>query len=314
MATPRKALFGAYTTRLAVVGMLVLIGALIVASVAQAAVSISRAELNGSQLRIEGQASANRTITVDGVAMGTSDGSGKFRIDKTGFIAPADCTVDVNDGSATATTARLSGCTISSSPPPASSASLSSLTISPTDVVGPDPATGSVTLSSAAPSGGFTVDLTSDNTAAATVPPSVTVPAGSTSAAFTVSTKEVTNAQSAVIIGTVGGDFNTERHAVITVWDPFHFSNGSIAILPGGTGSGRVSSQPAGIDCTITGGNGAGTCNAFFPVGTVVRLDARPAANSNFLGWRSLPGCFDASKVTVARGTTITCQPVFSLR
>src|SRR5215216_3708024 len=131
MATPRKALFGAYTTRLAVVGMLVLIGALIVASVAQAAVSISRAELNGSQLRIEGQASANRTITVDGVAMGTSDGSGKFRIDKTGFIAPADCTVDVNDGSATATTARLSGFILRIRRPPASSASLSSLTISP---------------------------------------------------------------------------------------------------------------------------------------------------------------------------------------
>ena len=314
MATPRKALFGSYTTRLAVVGMLVLIGALVMASVAQAAVSISRAELNGTQLRIEGQASANRTITVDGVAMGTSDGSGKFKIDRSGFTAPADCRVDVNDGSATAASARLSGCTVRSSPSTASSASLSSLTISPTDVVGPDPATGTVTLSSAAPSGGFTVNLTSDNTAAATVPSSVTVPAGSTSATFTVSTKEVTNAQSATIIGTVGGDFSTERHAVITVWDPFHFANGSIAILPGGNGSGRISSQPAGIDCTITGGNGAGACNAFFPVGTVVRLDARPADNSSFAGWRSLPGCFDASKVTVARGTTITCQPVFSLK
>jgi len=126
----------------------------------------------------------------------------------------------------------------------------------------------------------------------------------------------VTNAQSAVIIGTVGGDFSTEKHAVITVWDPFHFSNGSIAILPGGNGSGRVTSQPAGIDCTIVRGNGTddGPCDAFFPVGTVVKLDARPAADSNFVGWRSLPGCFDASKVRVARGTTITCQPGFFLR
>jgi len=293
--------------------MLVLIGALVVTSTAQAEVSISRAELSGTQLRIEGQASANRTIMVDGVAMGTSDGAGNFRIERTGFTAPADCSVDVNDGSATAATARLSGCTVSSSPP-SSSASLSSLTVSPTDVVGPDPATGTLTLSSAAPSGGFTVDLTSDNTAAATVPPSVTVPAGSTRATFTVSTKEVSNAQSAVIIGTVGGDFSTERHAVITVWEPFHFSNGSIAILPGGNGSGRVTSQPAGIDCTITRGNGAGTCDEFFPVGTVVKLDARPAPDSNFVGWRSLPGCFDASKVRVARGTTITCQPGFFLR
>src|SRR5215213_4205737 len=143
----RKALSGAYA-RLEVVGVLVLIGALVVASAAQAAVSISRAELNGTQLRIEGQASPNRTVTVDGVAMGTSDGAGKFRIDRSGFTAPADCTVDVNDGSATAATARLSGCTVSSSPPPSSSASLSSLTVSPTDVVGPDPATGTVTLSS----------------------------------------------------------------------------------------------------------------------------------------------------------------------
>jgi hypothetical protein len=315
MATSRKALFGPYTTRLALVGMIVLIGALVVASVAQAAVSISRAELNGTQLRIEGQASPNHTITVDGAAMGTSDGAGKFRIDRSGFAAPADCTVDVNDGSATAASARLSGCTVSSSPPPpSSSASLSSLTVSPTDVVGPEQATGTVTLSSAAPSGGFTVDLTSDNTAAATVPPSITVPSGSTHASFSVSTKEVTNAQSAVIMGTVGGDFSTERHAVITVWDPFHFSNGSIAILPGGNGSGRVTSQPAGIDCTITAGNGSGSCSAFFPVGTIVRLDARPAADSSFLGWRGLPGCSDPSKIRVARGTTITCQPGFSLK
>ena len=110
------------SARVAVVGVLVLIGALAVASVAQAAVSISRAELSGTQLRIEGQASANRTITVDSVAMGTSDGSGRFKIERSGFTAPADCTVDVNDGSAGPAVARLSGCTVSStSPPPPSS-------------------------------------------------------------------------------------------------------------------------------------------------------------------------------------------------
>lgn len=120
MATSRKAFFGTYT-RVALVGGLVLIGVLVALSIAEAAVSISRAELSGSQLRIEGQANPNRTITVDGVAMGTSDGSGRFRIERSGFTAPADCTVDVNDGSATATTARLSGCTVRSSPPPSTS-------------------------------------------------------------------------------------------------------------------------------------------------------------------------------------------------
>src|SRR5215204_1486364 len=133
MPTSRKALSGAYTTRLAAVGSLVLIVALVMVSTAQAAVSISRAELSGTQLRIEGQAAPNRTITVDGVAMGTSDGGGRFRIERSSFTAPADCTVDVNDGSATATTARLSGCTVSStSPPPSSNPPPSTCTIVPT--------------------------------------------------------------------------------------------------------------------------------------------------------------------------------------
>ena len=152
MATPRN---GAYA-RLAVVGVLVLIATLFAASAAQAAVSISRAELGGTQLRLAGQAAANRTITVDGVAMGTSDGSGRFRIERSGFGAPADCTVDVNDGSATAATARLSVCTVSSSPPPPpASASLSSLSLSPTAVVEGSTSTGTVTLTAPAPAGGW---------------------------------------------------------------------------------------------------------------------------------------------------------------
>jgi hypothetical protein len=317
MTTLRDPLFGT-RTRLTAAGLLVLIGLLALPITAHAAVTVSRAELSGARLRIEGRASANRTITVDGVAMGTSDGSGAFRIERDPFAAPADCTVDVDDGSASPTAARLSGCTVSSppspTPPPSASAVLSTLGVSPTDVVGGDPATGTVTLTATAPAGGLVVALTSDNPAAATVPASVTVPAGATGATFAVSTNAVSNAQSAVIIGTVGGDFGTERHAIITVWDPVHFANGSIAIVPGGNGSGRITSQPAGIDCTITLGNGSGACTAFFPAGTVVRLDARAANGSRFQGWRGLPGCGDPAKITVARGTTINCQPGFALK
>ncbi len=300
---------GGLLLRLAVVGLLVLVGA-IAAPLAQASVLITRAELNGTALRLEGTAAANRTITVDGVAMGTSDGAGKFRIQRDPFTPPADCTVDVNDGSATPATATLTGCT-AALPPTLSSPSLATLTVSPTDILMGNAATGTVALTSAAPAGGFAVALSSDNTVAATVPPSVTIPAGSAIASFTVSTNNVTNSQSAIIIGTAGG---VTAHAVITVWTPFAFSNGSIAILPGGNGSGRVTSQPVGIDCIITGGTGSGACTAFFPVGAVVRLDARPAANSGFVGWRGLPGCADPSKITVPRGTTVTCQPGFVLK
>lgn len=89
--------------------------------------------------------------------------------------------------------------------------------------------------------------------------------------------------------------------------------DGTISIVPGGTGSGHIESQPAGIDCTITRGNGDGTCTASFPAGTVVLLDATPEADSNFEGFRGTPGCFDASKIAVVADTNIYCQPGFRL-
>ena len=83
-----------------------------VAGTAQAAVTISRAEVSGDRLRIEGSATASRPITVDGVQMTTSSSSGTFKIDRSGYRPPADCTVDVNDGSAAPVNVRLSGCTV----------------------------------------------------------------------------------------------------------------------------------------------------------------------------------------------------------
>src|SRR4029077_8007503 len=74
---------------------------------------------------------------------------------------------------------------ISSAP---AAASLSSISLNPTSVAGGNPSTGTVTLSGPAPTGGAQVALSSSNTAVATVPSSVTVPAGTTSASFTVST------------------------------------------------------------------------------------------------------------------------------
>jgi hypothetical protein len=306
--------------RLVVVSLLVAVAVCWLPATALATVSVSRAELSGTRLKLEGRAAANRTITVDSVAMTTSDGSGNFKIEKDPFAKPADCTVDVNDGSATATTATLSGCTVSSSPPPATSPpatsaapALASLTISPHEVVQGASATGTVTLTSAASPSGLVVQLTNDYPHIATVPASVTVAPGATSASFPVATAPDTTG-SAIIVGTVGGDWSTHKYDIITTYTAFQFNNGSISILPGGTGSGRVTSSPAGIDCAIVNGNGSGACRSFFPDGTVVRLDARPAAGSEFRGWRGLPGCSDPSRVRVARGTNITCQPGFYLK
>ena len=96
-----------------VLGILISLVAMFLATApAWAAVSVSRAELSGSTLRIEGTATASRDITVDNVVMGRSGSDGRFRIERSGYTPPADCTVDVNDGSATARSATLSGCTV----------------------------------------------------------------------------------------------------------------------------------------------------------------------------------------------------------
>src|SRR5215216_7224722 len=97
-----------------------------VAGTAQAAVTISRAEVSGDRLRIEGSATASRPITVDGVQMATSSSSGTFKIDRSGYTSPADCTVDVNDGSAPVNVG-LSGCTVTA--PALNSISLNPATV-----------------------------------------------------------------------------------------------------------------------------------------------------------------------------------------
>ncbi|MHA7277913.1 putative Ig domain-containing protein [Arthrobacter sp. Hz1] len=98
----------------AIVGVM-LPGTLTVAP-AVAAVSVTRAEVSGSALRIEGTAIASRDISVDNVVMGRSDSSGKFRIERDPYTAPADCTVYLRDGSATVTTRTLTGCTVTQPP------------------------------------------------------------------------------------------------------------------------------------------------------------------------------------------------------
>jgi hypothetical protein len=92
---------------------------------------------------------------------------------------------------------------------------LATLTVNPTSVFGGLAATGTVTLSTAAPAGGATVTLASDNPLA-TVPASMVVPAGATSANFTIATSSNVNAQTATITGT----YNASRGALLSLKGP----------------------------------------------------------------------------------------------
>ncbi|HEU4833080.1 MAG TPA: hypothetical protein VFS90_01655 [Pyrinomonadaceae bacterium] len=66
---------------------------------------------------------------------------------------------------------------------------IENLTVNPTTVTAPASSTGTVTLNGAAPAGGVSVTLRSSDTEKATVPPSVTVPEGSKSATFVITTR-----------------------------------------------------------------------------------------------------------------------------
>ena len=96
--------------------------------------------------------------------------------------------------------------------------SLSSLTLSPTSVIGgTQSSTGTVTLSGPAPSGGAVVSLSSSNPGAAAAPASVTVPAGAGSASFTVTTGAVAASTTVTISASFGG---ASRTASLTVTPP----------------------------------------------------------------------------------------------
>jgi Carboxypeptidase regulatory-like domain len=107
-------------------------------------------------------------------------------------------------------TTRTATLTVNAPPP----LTLSSLVLNPISVNGPLSSDGTVTLSGPAPTGGASVTLSSRNTSAATVPPSVLVSAGSNSATFIVSTSLVSSSQSVIITASAGG---TTRTATLTV-------------------------------------------------------------------------------------------------
>jgi hypothetical protein len=90
---------------------------------------------------------------------------------------------------------------------------LQSIAISPTSIAGGTRATGTVFLSAPSPSGGISVTLATSNSSAAQVPGIVNVPAGQTSANFTVTTFAV-SANTSV---TITAFYDTTRSANLTV-------------------------------------------------------------------------------------------------
>jgi hypothetical protein len=90
---------------------------------------------------------------------------------------------------------------------------LASVTLKPTNVVSGNSSTGTVRSSTAAPNGGISVILSNTDSSVASVPASVTIQAGSTSAQFTVVSANVSTAQVVTITASAG----TTVNATLTV-------------------------------------------------------------------------------------------------
>jgi len=167
------------------------------------------APAGGAQVMLSssnGAASVPSTVTVPAGAA-----SATFPVNTTAVAASTAVTISASYAGVTQTA------TLIVTPPPPPLPTVSSLTLNPTSVVGgAQSSTGTVTLSGPARAGGAQVALARDN-AAASVPSSVTVPAGATSATFTVSTSAVLVSTNVTISASYNG---TTRTATLTVSPP----------------------------------------------------------------------------------------------
>jgi hypothetical protein len=140
-------------------------------------------------------------------------------------------------------------------PPPPPAPTLSGFTVSPGSVTGGTPATGTVTLPGPAPIGGKVVSLTTNQALAATTPASVTVPAGATSAHFTITTFPVDTTTVEVFASNGATSLNAPLGITIAPGTP---GTGQIVTVTA-TGRSGVSivSNPAGLNVPVGTSAGA---------------------------------------------------------
>jgi trimeric autotransporter adhesin len=226
----------------------------------------------------------------------------------TTLTVPASVTVPANSTSATFTaslgtitttqtatvTASLGGSSQSTTLSLVAPTLVSSLACSPTSVNSGASTTCTVTLTQAAPSGGSTVGLSSNNTAL-TVPASITVPANSTSATFTASLGTITTTQTATVTASLS---SSSQSTTLSLVAPTLVS--SLACSPTSVNSG------ASTTCTVTltqaapsGGNVVALCdnNALLAV---------PASVTVAAGVSSATFAATAGTFTTTQSATIT--------
>jgi Subtilase family len=192
------------------------------------------------------------------------------------------------------------------------SPTLSSVTLNPTSVTGGSSSIGMVTLSGPAPSGGLAVNLSSSSPA--TVPASVTVAYGASSATFTVTTSAVSASTPVTITASYGGATTTATLTVMpqassptlssltlnptSVTGGAQTSTGTVTLSgPAPTGGAQVvlSSNNAAASVPTSVTVAAGATSATFTVTTSAVTASTPATIS-----ASYAGVTKTASLTVA--------------
>ena len=83
--------------------------------------------------------------------------------------------------------------------------------------------------------------------------------------------------------------------------------NFALSLAASGTGYGRLTGSPGGIDCASSAGTASGTCSASLASGSTVTLSATPATGSTFSGWSgACAGTSTSCSVTMAAAKSVT--------
>lgn len=98
-------------------------------------------------------------------------------------------------------------------------------------------------------------------------------------------------AGTARITASIGGRESSVDVAVVPRASP-------VTITAGGSGSGTITSTPAGLSCRVTAGQTSGTCTFTFPGDAQVSLQAVAQSGSGFVGW---------GDACAAAGSATTC-------
>jgi hypothetical protein len=156
------------------------------------------------------------------VQIPAGESSANFDITTADVSSPTNVTITASGGGTSVSAV------LTVDPPALAQSELQSLSVSPGSVTGGSSATGTATLNVAAPAGGAVVELVTSNPRVATVPASVTIPAGATSATFPVSTVTPSQSTDVAIGGAYGhGGEQGQRSALLGV------SGKKGSVLPG---------------------------------------------------------------------------------